>query len=234
MDQEGPMPKVLFVLSSHATLGSTGKETGWYLPEAAHPHAVLTAAGIEVDFASIQGGAPPMIGEDLSDEVQRAFLDTPDTADAVRNTMPVDQVDAADYDAILLVGGHGTMWDFPDDQALARLIAEIFDRGGAVSAVCHGPAGLVNVKLSDGTHLVAGRRVAAFTDEEEEAVGMTDVVPFLLESTLRERGALHAGAETFQPKVEVDGRLVTGQNPASAAPMAEALVGVLKAGAPAA
>jgi putative intracellular protease/amidase len=228
------MPKVLFVLSSHPTLGSTGKETGWYLPEAAHPYAILTQAGIEVDFASPQGGAPPMIGGDLSDEVQKAFLDTPETAAAVRNTARLDEVDAADYDAILLVGGHGTMWDFPDDQALAPLIAEIFDAGGAVSAVCHGPAGLVNVKLGDGTYLVAGRRVAAFTDEEEEAMGMTDVVPFLLESTLRQRGALHDGADRFEPKVEVDGRLVTGQNPASAAPMAEALVGVLKAGAPAA
>jgi putative intracellular protease/amidase len=224
------MPNVLFVLSSHGSLGSTGQKTGWYLPEAAHPYAVLRRAGIEVQFASPGGGAAPMIGVDHSDPVQAAFLEEPESADAVRATRRLDEVDATCYDAVLLVGGHGTMWDFPDNEPLQRITAEIFERGGAVSAVCHGPAGLVNVRLSDGSYLVAGRRVASFTDEEEAAVGLSDVVPFLLESTLEQRGALHEGTSTFQPHVAVDGRLVTGQNPASAAPMAEALVGVLRTG----
>lgn len=225
------MSKVLFVLTSHETLGATGKPTGWYLPEAAHPHAVLERAGVEVEFASPSGGAPAMVGVDLEDPVQRAFLETPATADAVRDTLRLDAVDPSDYDAILLVGGHGTMWDFPDDEALERLIRAIYERGGAVSAVCHGPAGLVNAKLSDGTYLVAGRTLASFTNEEEERAGLADVVPFLLESALTQRGALHVAGEAFKPQVEVDGRLVTGQNPASAAPMAEALVRILQAAA---
>jgi putative intracellular protease/amidase len=231
LPKENIVPKVLFVLSSHQTLGTTGKPTGWYLPEAAHPHAVLARHDIEVRFASPAGGAPPMVGVDLGDPVQQAFLEMPSTAEGIRETLRIDEADPADYDAILLVGGHGTMWDFPDDAALSRLIVAIYERGGAVAAVCHGPAGLVNVTLADGTYLVAGRRVASFTDAEEEAVGLTDVVPFLLESTLTQRGAQHVGTDVFKPWVEVDGRLVTGQNPASAAPMAEALVAVLQAAA---
>jgi len=227
------MPKVLMVLTSHDKLGDTGRRTGFHVGEAAHPYAVFAREGIEVDFVSPQGGAPPQDGVDRDDPAQAAFLDDPAVASALATTLAPADVDPADYDAVLYVGGHGTMWDFPDNEKLADITRQVWEAGGAVTAVCHGPAGLVNVTLSDGSYLVAGKTVAAFTDAEELAVGLHEEVPFLLASTLVQRGAHHTTAANFQANVEVDGRLVTGQNPASAAPLAEALVGVIRARRPA-
>jgi len=227
------MPKVLMVLTSHDKLGDTGRSTGFYVGEAAHPYEVFAREGIHVDFVSPRGGTPPQDGVDRADAAQAAFLDDPAVASALAATLTPADVDPADYDAVLYVGGHGTMWDFPDNEELADITRQVWEAGGAVAAVCHGPAGLVDVKLSDGSYLVAGKTVAAFTDAEERAVGLHEEVPFLLASTLVKRGAHHTSAANFQPNVEVDGRLVTGQNPASAAPLAEALVGVIKAGRPA-
>ncbi|WP_030802846.1 type 1 glutamine amidotransferase domain-containing protein [Streptomyces sp. NRRL F-2799] len=221
---------VLLVLTSHDQLGDTGRSTGFYLPEAAHPWKVLSEAGFRVDLASPAGGRPPMDGADLTDPVQQAFLDDPEMARKLDATLRVQDVDAADYAAIVYVGGHGTMWDFPDDRALAGIARDVYEAGGAVAAVCHGPAGLVNITLSDGSYLVAGKHVAGFTNSEEAAAGLTDVVPFLLQSTLEERGAKHTGAADWEPHVVVDGRLVTGQNPASATGVGEALVKVLNDG----
>jgi putative intracellular protease/amidase len=206
--------KVLVVLSSHNKLGSTGRDTGWYLPEAAHPWHILRAAGIGVDFVSPLGGRNRMDGHDESDPIQTEFLSV--FGPTGPDTMVPSQVDPKRYAGVLYVGGHGTMWDFADDEAIALLSANIYEGGGVISAVCHGPAGLVNIKLSDGSFLVAGKKIAAFTDSEEEAVGLTDIVPYLLESTLRDRGGLLQVAPNFTENVIVDGRLVTGQNPASA------------------
>ena len=221
------MKKILFVLTSHDRKGDTGQPTGFYLPEAAHPWAELDAAGYAVDFISPQGGAAPMDGAAQPDPVCQRFLETPAVMEKVRNTLRPGQVDAADYAGIFYVGGHGTMWDFPDDTALAGLGAAIYEAGGVVAAVCHGPAGLVNVKLSDGRYLVAGKRLAAFTDDEERAVALDGVVPFLLASTLRQRGAIHVPAANWQENVVVDGRLVTGQNPASGAGVGREMVRLL-------
>jgi putative intracellular protease/amidase len=221
--------KILIALTSHDRLGDTGRSTGFYLPEAAHPWKVFTDAGYDVDLVSVRGGKPPVDGADTSDPIQRAFLDDAKIAAQLAATPRPQDIDAADYDAILYVGGHGTMWDFPDDQALAGLARDIYEADGVVAAVCHGPAGLVNIALSDGTHLVDGKNVAAFTNGEEAAVGLTDVVPFLLQSALEERGAKHTGAPDFEAHVVVDGRLVTGQNPASATGVAEAVVKTLAA-----
>ncbi|MFI6603106.1 type 1 glutamine amidotransferase domain-containing protein [Nonomuraea sp. NPDC050536] len=218
--------RILIVLTSHAKLGDTGRRTGFYVSEAAHPWEVFTRAGFEVEFASVAGGAPPQDGADPDDPLQRRFLELPELAATPRAA----EADPARYDAILFAGGHGTMWDFPDNPRLAALTRAIYQDGGVVSAVCHGPAALVGVTLPDGTPLVAGRRVAAFTDKEEAAVGLTDVVPFLLASRLRELGAEHVPAPDFQAQVVRDGRLVTGQNPASAAGVAEAVVEVLRHG----
>ncbi|WP_214324152.1 type 1 glutamine amidotransferase domain-containing protein [Nonomuraea sediminis] len=218
--------RILIVLTSHAELGDTGRGTGFYVSEAAHPWEVFTRAGFEVEFASVAGGAPPRDGVDLDDPVQRRFLDLP----GLDATPRAAEVDPARYDAILFAGGHGTMWDFPDNPGLAAVTRAVYENGGVVSAVCHGPAALVGVTLSDGAPLVAGRRVAAFTDKEEAAVGLTDVVPFLLASRLRELGAEHVPAPDFQAQVVSDGRLVTGQNPASAAGVAEAVVEALRHG----
>lgn len=222
--------KILFALTSHDQKGNTGQPTGFYLPEAAHPWAVLNAAGFEIDFVSPKGGRPPMDGVDLDDATNRAFLDDPDVARKLDNTLTPDQVNAYDYDAILFVGGHGTMWDFVDNPALARLGAAIYDDGGVVAAVCHGPAALVNLKLANGRYLVKGKRVAAFTDDEERAVKLDAVVPFLLATMLRERGAKHVPAPNWQANVVVDERLVTGQNPASAAGVGKEIVRVLRNG----
>jgi putative intracellular protease/amidase len=222
------MTRVLFVLTSHDTLGNTGKETGFYLPEVTHPYDVFEQAGIEVDFVSPKGGKAPMIGIDLQDPLNQAFLDDPKKVAQVENTLMPSEVDLTRYEAIFYAGGHGTMWDFPDHEQLAQLSATLYERGGVVGAVCHGPAGLVNIKLSDGSHLVAGKQVAAFTNEEETAVELDAVVPFLLASTLTERGASHTKAANFQAHVVVSERLVTGQNPASAAGVAQQMVNLLR------
>lgn len=219
--------KILFALTSHDRKGDTGQPTGFYLPEAAHPWAILREQGYAVDFVSPAGGRPPMDGADAADAESRRFLADPNVARQIADTPPPAQVNAADYRALLYVGGHGTMWDFPDDGALARLAVAIYEAGGVLGAVCHGPAGLVNLKLGDGRFLVGGKRLAAFTDDEERAVKLDQVVPFLLATRLRERGAIHVPAPNWQANVVVDGRLVTGQNPASAAGVGQAMAQLL-------
>jgi putative intracellular protease/amidase len=219
--------RVLVAVTNHAQKGQTGQPTGAYPAEIAHPYAVLKEAGFAVDFVSPKGGAVPLDGVDRKDPINAAFLDDPKASADLQASARSSDVDPAPYAAIFYAGGHGTMWDFPDDAGLARLAASIYERGGTVAAVCHGPAGLVNVKLSTGRYLVEGKQVSAFTNEEESAVGLTGVVPFLLADKLTERGAHHQGAPAWQPKVVTDGRLITGQNPASAQGVAEALVRAL-------
>lgn len=221
------MPKrILIAMTSHAEKGSTGKPTGAYLPEIAHPYAAFEKAGLAVDFASVKGGQVPLDGADRKDPLQLPFLDGPLAARLADSKASVG-VDAERYDAIFFAGGHGTMWDFPDDEAFARVAARIYERGGVVAAVCHGPAALVNVRLASGEWLVAGKDVSAFTNEEELAAGLAEVVPFLLEDRLVERGATFHPAAKWQKKVVVSERLVTGQNPASSAGVAEAVVELL-------
>ena len=219
--------KVLFVLTSHDQKGDTGAPTGFYLSEASHPWKVLTEAGYTVDFVSPKGGPAPVDGLDLTDATNQAFWDNPSIRQQLEQTLTPDAINPADYVAIHYVGGHGTMWDFPDNEALAQIAATIYEQGGAISAVCHGPAGLVNIRLSNGQYLVAGKRVNAFTNAEEAAVELTDVVPFLLEDLLQERGAQFEHSGLWEPHVTVDGRLITGQNPASATGVGQALVEVL-------
>lgn len=229
--------RVLFVLTSHATLGNTGKETGFYLPEVTHPYEAFAQAGIEVDFVSPQGGKAPMIGIDLQDASNKAFLDDPAQVAKVENTLTPQEIDADRYDAIFYAGGHGTMWDFPENQELGAIAAQIYENGGIVGAVCHGPAGLLPIRLSTGEPLVAGKTVAGFTNTEEVAVGLSEVVPFLLTDKLTELGATHTQADNFQAHVEVSGRatgheaihrLITGQNPASARGVGEQMVALMQ------
>ncbi|MDQ0737045.1 type 1 glutamine amidotransferase domain-containing protein [Arthrobacter agilis] len=215
------MKKILMVLTSVSEIGDTGEKTGYNVAEAAHPWKVFKDAGHFVDFASIQGGVPPRDEVDTSDPVQVAFTEDETTRAGLYNTARVDVIDPDQYDAVYLVGGHGTMWDFPDSQGLQQLVAGIYDAGGLVGAVCHGPAGLVNVELGNGFRLVEGRRVAAFTNDEEVAAGKDGVIPFFLADRLEAQGATHVAAEVFEEQVVVDGRLVTGQNPASAAGVAK-------------
>lgn len=219
--------KVLFVLTNHDRLGDTGKQAGFYLPEVSHPHKVLTEKGLEIDFVSPRGGKAPMDGVDVNDPINNAFLANKSYVAKLENTLTPDQVNPRDYVAIFYAGGHGTMWDFPENVAIARLASTIYENGGVVAAVCHGPAGLLNIKLANGKYLVDGKKVASFTNDEEKDLGLSNVVPFLLESRLIERGARHAKAPLWQAHVEVSERLVTGQNPASAEQVGEAMVELL-------
>ncbi|MES1980260.1 MAG: type 1 glutamine amidotransferase domain-containing protein [Pseudomonadota bacterium] len=222
--QASELKPVLFVVTSNPVKGATGIPTGYNLTEVTHPLEKLHAAGIRVEFASPQGGDAPLDGlEDMKDPVIAHYWADPDFRHAIANTLPLDNVDSSRYSAIFFAGGHGTMWDFPDSAAAQKAIREIDAAGGIVSAVCHGPAALVNARRADGGLLVAGKRVAAFTNGEEEEVQSTHVVPFLLESTLIERGAHHQHAANWANNVVVDGRLITGQNPQSAASLGEAL-----------
>jgi putative intracellular protease/amidase len=218
------LPRILIALTSHDKKGETGEPTGAYLPEIAHAHAVFVKAGYPVDFASVRGGRVPLDGIERPDAVSAAFLGDAATLTRLDASAPSAEVDPRRYAAVYFAGGHGAMWDLPGDAGFARVTAAIYEAGGVVGAVCHGPAALVDVRLSSGAYLVAGKTVSGFTNEEERAVKLERVVPFLLEDRLRERGARFAGAPLWLVQVVTTDRLVTGQNPASAAPVAEAMV----------
>jgi putative intracellular protease/amidase len=217
--------RVLFVLTSHDKKGDL--PSGFYLSEATHPYKVLSESGYSVEFVSPRGGKAPIDGFDLEDPINAAFYNDPALRGAIEHTHTPADVSPESYAAILYVGGHAAMWDLPDNSALASIAASIYERGGVVAAVCHGPAGLVNIKLSNGQYLVSGKQVAGFTNDEERAVKLENVVPFLLEDRLKERGAKHLAAPPFEKQVVVSERLVTGQNPASATGVGEAIVGLL-------
>lgn len=223
---QGQTRRILMVVTSHDKLGDTGKKTGFYLSEVTHPHKVFIDAGFAVDFVSPQGGAAPMTAVNLKDPLNKAFLDDAELMKKIQTTMKPSQVDVKKYDAVFYAGGHGTMWDFPDNSELAAIASKIYERGGVVGGVCHGPTGLINVKLSNGRYLVDGKTVSAFTNEEE--ANFIKIVPFLLETKLIERGAKITKAPKFEAHVVTSERLVTGQNPASAKGVAESMVQLLK------
>jgi putative intracellular protease/amidase len=214
---------VLCVVTSHPIKGDSGQPTGFYLAELTHPLAALQDAGLETEIASIRGGQPPVDGFNVTDPMNARFWKDAAFRKALAGSPCIADVDPSRYSAVFFAGGHGTMWDFPESAAAQKVVRQIYEGGGVVSAVCHGPAVLVNAKLSDGSYLVAGKRVASFTDQEEEEVQATKIVPFLLASTLKARGALHQAAPNWAANVVVDGRLVTGQNPASARGVGEAV-----------
>ena len=171
------------------------------------------------------GGHAPIDGYDPSDPVQHAFL--AEFGPKGPDTLSPEQIDASRYDAVFFVGGHGTMWDFANNRTLAAAPETVAAAGGVIAAVCHGPSGLVGLQNSDGSPIVSGKRIAAFTNDEETAVGLTDVVPFLLADALIELGAIHIAAPNFTTNVVVDGQLITGQNPASAEGVARAIIAKL-------
>ncbi len=225
---------ILLVLTNHGQMGATDTPTGFFLSEAAHPYEVFEAAGYSVRLASPRGGVAPLDpkSRDLDDPANAAFWKIygarDGDRDGVKNTLALDQVDPADYSAIFFAGGHGTMWDFADSKDVQSVTSKIYEQGGVVGAVCHGPAALVKVTLSNGKPLVAGRKVAPFTNAEEDAVGLTSTVPFLLQTELEKAGATVMPAADFQENAIRDGRLVTGQNPASARKTAELVIEALE------
>lgn len=216
--------KVLFVVTSHRELGNTGNPTGYWCSEVSHPWKVLTEAGFEVEFVSPKGGECPVTGFDEKDPVDQAFTQDAKVQDKIRHTMKPEEVQPEKYAAIFYAGGHGVMWDFPDNTALADICRAIYEKGGVVSAVCHGPAGIVNVKLSNGEYLVKDHKINCFTDSEETAINLQNVVPFMLETELRKHGALFECSDNFQSHVVVNDRIITGQNPMSAFAVAKAIV----------
>jgi len=216
--------KVLFVVTSHSELGTTGKKTGAYITEVTHPYHVLIEKGVQIDIASPEGGKTPLDGLDQADEITKALLKNDTFLNKLNNAKKLSDLNPTDYDAIYFAGGHGTMFDLPDNPDVQRLTASIYDNGGIVSAVCHGPVALVNVKLKNGKYLVENKNVASFTNEEEEAVKLTNQMPFLLESKLIERGGKFTKSENFTEHVVTSDRLITGQNPASAKEVGERIL----------
>lgn len=219
--------KILFVVTSHDKKGSTGEPTGYYLSEVAHPWEVLHEAGYEIDFVSPQGGKAPVDGFNLGDSTNKRFWENKEYRHKVEHTLKPSEVKAGDYAAIFYAGGHGAMWDLADNTALSTLAAQIYTSNGIVAAVCHGPAGLVNIKLPNGKYLVDGKKINAFTNEEEAAVKLEKVVPFALETKLIERGARFEKSGIWQSHVVVDTRVITGQNPQSAKAVGEAILAEL-------
>lgn len=215
--------KILFVLTSHSELGNTGKKTGYWLSEVTHPWKVLKDAGYEIDFVSPKGGECPSEGLDPSDPVNKAFAQDLLAQKKINFTMKPSEVKPEEYKAIFFAGGHGVMWDFPNNKELAVITSKIYENGGVVAAVCHGPAALVNVKLSNGKYLVDGKKINSFTNAEEKAINLEKVVPFALETALVKHGAKFQCSDNFQSHVVVNDRVITGQNPMSATAVGDAL-----------
>lgn len=220
--------KVLIVLTSADKMGSTDTPTGWYLPEMAHPYKVLLDAGIEVDVMSPKGGKSPVdqgsVQAFKDDPVCQWFQKDAKAQQFVNNTKTPSQVKASDYSAVLYPGGHGPMFDLATDTTIAKIAAEIYEKGGPVAAVCHGPAALVPIKLSNGDSLVKGKKVTSFSNTEEDAVKLTALMPFPLETKLGQLGGVYSKADNWQEYVVVDGKLITGQNPASSTLLGKELV----------
>jgi len=216
--------KILFVVTSHDKKGDTGQETGYYLGEVSHPWEVLHKAGYEIDFVSPKGGTPPVDGFDLKDPVNKEFWENKEYKNKIDHSLQPSQVNPNDYSTIFYAGGHGAMWDFADNTELSAIASKIYENGGIVAGVCHGPAGLVNIKLNNGKYLVDGKKINAFTNEEEAEVKLTNVVPFLLEEKLKERGAKFEKSGLWQNHVVTDQRVITGQNPQSAKSVGETIL----------
>lgn len=210
--------KILMVVSSHSELGNTGKKTGYYLSELSHPLMVLLNKGYQVDIASPLGGNAPIDPRSikLDDPINKKLMTTPALLYQIQHTLVLKDVNPANYNAIFFAGGQGPMWDLTNNVTAAHLINVIYANGGIVAAVCHGPAALVDVKLANNQYFIANKHLTGFSNAEEQAVGMTQVVPYSLEDTLKQHGAIYSAALPKVSHVIVDGRLITGQNPDSA------------------
>jgi len=229
--QENNM-KILMVLTSHDQLGDTGKKTGFWLEELAAPYYTFVDAGAEVVLASPAGGQPPLDPKsnepDAQTETTKRFEADEVAMQALANTHKWSEVLNQDFDAVFYPGGHGPLWDLAKDQNSISLIEQTLQADKPVALVCHAPGVLREVKDAEGHSIVEGKTVTGFTNTEEDGVGLTDVVPFLVEDMLKEKGGKYSKAEDWQVHVQQDGLLITGQNPASSAATAEALLKLLK------
>jgi len=222
--------KILIVLTSHEDLGTTGKKTGFWTEELAAPYYALADQGAEITLASPKGGQPPIDpkSEDPSSQTDatRRMAEDKLLLNQLGNTKILSEVSAADYDAVFYPGGHGPLWDLAEDETSQQLIVDFYKADKPVAFVCHAPGVLRHVKI-DGEYLVKDKNVTGFTNTEEDAVQLTDIVPFLVEDMLKQNGGQYSKIEDWHPYAVVDGKLITGQNPASSEKVAEELVKML-------
>lgn len=224
--------KILFALTSHDKLGNSGQKTGFWLEEFAAPYYVLADAGAQITLCSPNGGQPPL--DPKSDEpgsqteATHRFRKDAAVQKSLANTVKLSIVSAEDYDAVFYPGGHGPLWDLAEDANSISLIEAIYAAGKPVAAVCHAPAVLRHTKAPDGSSLLKGKSVTGFSNTEEAAVQLTDIVPFLLEDELILRGAKYSKADDWHPYAVTDGNLITGQNPASSELVAKAVLAMQK------
>lgn len=224
--------KILMVLTSHDELGTTGKKTGFWLEELAAPYYAFLDAGADITLASPKGGQPPLDPksdepDSQTDETRRFHADSAAQA-ALASTVRLDTVNQDAFDAVFYPGGHGPLWDLANDKHSISLIEQTLQAGKPVALVCHAPGVLRDVKNADGTPLVKGKKVTGFTNSEEEGVGLTDVVPFLVEDALKQNGGIYSRGDDWQSYTVQDGLLITGQNPGSSAETAKVLLANLK------
>jgi putative intracellular protease/amidase len=224
--------KILMVLTSHDRLGDTGKKTGFWLEEFAAPYYVFKDAGAQITLASPKGGQPPLDPKsdepDSQTEATRRFREDPVGQMALANTLQLSAIAPDDYDAVFYPGGHGPLWDLADDKHSIALIEALHAAGKPVAAVCHAPGVLRHVKRADGAPLVKDKSVTGFANSEEEAVGLSGIVPFLVEDELKKNGGRYSKADDWQSYSVSDGNLITGQNPASSEQAAQALLKQLR------
>jgi len=235
--------KILIVTTSHNVLGKTGFPTGIWLPEMTHPFSALANAGFNITIASVKGGNVPIDpysipsnpqGTNRDDPMTEKFLHTPTYVAMINHTVPLSTINPKDYAAVIFPGGNGATYDFPSDKNVNKIAAAIYEQGGVVAAVCHGPAALLNATLSNGQYLIKGMKVTGFSNEEEAIteilIGKKHVIPFFLENELPKRGAIYEKVYVHEPLVleSGNGRLITGQNPESATNVGEKVVEILK------
>jgi putative intracellular protease/amidase len=223
--------KILMVLTSHDELGTTGKKTGFWLEEFAAPYYVFKDAGAEVTLASPKGRQPPLDPKSDEKDFQTAaterFKADKEAQAALAHTVKLSEISPAEYDALFYPGGHGPLWDLAADTNSIALIETMYAQGKPVSAVCHAPGVLRNARSADGSPLVRGKSVTGFSNSEESAVGLTDVVPFLVEDALQKNGGKYSKGADWQSYSVSDGNLITGQNPASSEAVAKAVLALL-------
>ena len=219
---------VLFVLTSHEDLGKTGEKTGFWIEEFASPYYFLADKGVKVTIASPKGGQPPIDPKselaDFSTPATERYNNDAATKDLIKNTVKLETINSADYDAVFYPGGHGPLWDLAEDKTSIALIENFYNANKPVAFVCHAPAALKHPKKADGSPIVKGKKVTGFSNTEEEAVQLTNVVPFLVEDMLQENGGTYSKGADWGPYALEDGLLITGQNPASSELVAELLL----------
>ena len=224
--------KILMVLTSHDQLGDTGHKTGFWLEEFAAPYYLFKDANADITLASPQGGQPPMDPKsnepDFQTDATKRFSNDSEAQARLANTLKLSDISAEDYDAVFYPGGHGPLWDLSEDRDSIALIESMYTSGKPVAAVCHAPAVLRNANAKDGSPLIKGKTLTGFSNTEENAVQLTDVVPFLLEDELKAKGGSYSKADDWHPYAITDGNLVTGQNPQSSLLVAQAVLEKLK------